>query len=184
MNQTYANPASGIKIQFPSNWQQEQPNNSTTTVRFRWPTNGFLSIAVHSNVPSKIKLTEEMAAGIDLLNKIFERFNLTDITSTTLAGNPAQRIEYTARQDQVDLKFIQIVTIKDGKEYIITFGAPKGLFQNDVPAVQKMIDSFQIINTNPTKTTTPSTASNKNLNNHAPVALGQTVRTNNWYLLL
>ena len=127
-----------------------------------------------------------MAAGIDLLNKIFERFNLTDITSTTLAGNPAQRIEYTARQDQVDLTFIQIVTIKDGKEYIITFGAAKGQFQNDVPTVQKMIDSFRIINTNPTKTTTSSsTASNKNVNNnHAPVALGQTVRTNNRYLLL
>ncbi|HET7390075.1 MAG TPA: hypothetical protein VFJ51_04565 [Nitrososphaeraceae archaeon] len=39
---------------------------------------------------------------------------------------PAQMIEYTARQDQLDLKFIQIVTTKDGKEYIITFGAPKG----------------------------------------------------------
>jgi hypothetical protein len=138
---------------------------------------------VHSNVPSKIKLTEEMAAGIDLLNKIFERFNLTDITSTTLAGNPAQRIEYTATQDQADLKFIQIVTIKDSKEYIITFGAAKGQFQNDVPAVQKMIDSFQMINTN--STTSSSTASNKNINdNYAPVALGQTVRTNNRYLLL
>jgi hypothetical protein len=156
MNQTYTNLASGIKIRFPSNWHQEQPNNPSTTVRFRSPTNGFLSIGVHSNVPSKIKLTEEIAAGIDLLNKIFERFNLTDITSTTLAGNPAQRIEYTARQDQVDLKFIQIVTIKDSKEYIITFGAAKGQFQNDVPAVQKMIDSFQMINTNPTKTTTSS----------------------------
>ena len=185
MNKTYTNLASGIKIQFPFNWQQEQPNNPSTTVRFRSPTNGFLSIGVHSNVPSKIKLTEEMAAGIDLLNKIFERFNLTDIASSTLAGNLAQRIEYTARQDQVDLKFIQIVTIKDGKEYIITFGAAKGQFQNDVPAVQKMIDSFQIINTNPTKTTSSSTASNKNVNNnHAPVALGQTARTNNRYLLL
>lgn len=185
MNQTYTNLASGIKIQYPSNWQQEQPNDTSTIIRFRSPTNGFLSIGVHSGVPSKIKLTEETAAGINLLNKIFERFNLTDITSTTLAGNPAQRIEYTARQDQVDLKFIQIVTIKDGKEYIITFGAAKGQFQNDVPAVQKMIDSFQIINTNPTKTTSSSTASNKNVNNnHAPVALGQTARTNNRYLLL
>jgi hypothetical protein len=179
MNQIYTNLASGIKIQYPSNWQQEQPNDTSTIIRFRSPTNGFLSIGVHSGVPSKIKVTEETAAGIDLLNKIFERFNLTDITSTTLAGNPAQRIEYTARQDQIDLKFIQIVTIKDGKEYIITFGAPKGQFPNDVPAVQKMIDSFQIISANPTKTTS-STASNNNVNNNrAPVALGQTVRTNN-----
>jgi hypothetical protein len=179
MNQTYTNLASGIKIQYPSNWQQEQPDNPSSIIRFRSPTNGFLSIAVHSDVPSKIKVTEETAAGIDLLNNIFERFNLTDITSTTLAGNPAQRIEYTAIQDQIDLKFIQIVTIKDGKEYIITFGTPKGQFPNDMPAVQKMINSFQIINTNPTKTTSSTALNNNADNNHAPVALGQTVRTNN-----
>ena len=61
----------------------------------------------------------------------------------------------------------------------MNIGAPKGQFPNDVPAVQKMIDSFQIINTDPTKTTSSTAANNNVNNNRAPVALGQTVRTNN-----
>jgi hypothetical protein len=80
------------------------------------------------------------------LNKTFDSFNLTSSIPTILAGgNPVQRIEYTAKQDQLDLRFIQVITIKDGKEYIITFGAPKEQFPSDLPAVQQMVDSFQIL---------------------------------------
>jgi len=96
-----------------------------------------------------------------MLNKTFDNFNLTDSTATTIAwDNPAQRIEYTAGQDQLDLRFVQFITIKGGKEYIITFGAPKDQFSSDLPLVQQMVDSFQIINntSQPIEPVTPTSS--------------------------
>jgi hypothetical protein len=143
---TYTNSTAGIKIQYPSNWQPQHPDNPSVTVRFISPAGGILGIQV-SDIPQNVSLALETTAGINILNNTFDSFNLIDSTPTTIAGNnPAQRIEYTAKQDQLDLRFIQVVTIKDGKEYIITFGVPKDQFQSDLPALQQIIDSFQIIN--------------------------------------
>jgi hypothetical protein len=146
---TYINSTAGIKIQYPSNWQLERPDNPFDTLRFISPTGGVLGIQV-SDIPPDLSLAQETTAGINMLSKSFDKFSLASSTPTTIAeGNPAQRIEYTAKQDQVDLRFIQVVTLKGGKEYIITFGAPIDRFSSDLPAVQQIMDSFQIINNTP-----------------------------------
>jgi hypothetical protein len=142
---TYTNSTAGIKFSI-----LLIGNHSDQIIHlllsFISPAGGILGLQV-SDIPPAITLAEETTAGINMLSKSFGNFNLTDSTPTTIAGgNPAQRIEYTAKQDQLDLRFIQVVTIKDGKEYIITFGAPKDQFQSDLPAVQQIIDSLQIIN--------------------------------------
>jgi hypothetical protein len=142
---TYTNSTAGIKIQYPSNWQLQHPDNPFDTLRFISPAGGILGIQV-SDIPSDVSLAQETAAGINILNRTFDGFSLASSTPTAIAGgNPAQRIEYTAKQGQLDLMFIQVVTIKGGKEYILTFGAPKDQFPSDLPAVQRIVDSFQII---------------------------------------
>jgi len=142
---TYTNSTAGIKIQYPSNWQLQRPDNPFDTLGFVSPAGGILGIQV-SDIPLNVSLAQEATAGVNMLSKSFDNFSLASSTPTTIAGgNPAQRIEYTARQGQLDLRFIQVVTIKDGKEYILTFGAPKDQFPSDLPAVQQIVDSFQII---------------------------------------
>ena len=146
---TYTNYTAGIKIQYPSNWQLQRPDNPFDTLRFISPARGILGIQV-SDIPPDVSLAQEATAGVNMLSKSFDNFTLASSTPTTIAGgNPAQRIEYTAKQDQVDLRFIQVVTLKGGKEYIITFGAPIDRFSSDLPAVQQIMDSFQIINNTP-----------------------------------
>ena len=141
---TYTNSTAGIKIQYPSNWQLQRPDNPFDTLRFVSPAGSILGIQV-SDIPLDVSLAQEATAGVNMLSKSFDNFSLASSTPTTIAGgNPAQRIEYTARQGQLDLRFIQVVTIKDGKEYILTFGAPKDQFPSDLPAVQQIVDSFQI----------------------------------------
>ena len=143
---TYTNSTAGIKIQYPSNWQPQRPDDPSVTVRFISPGGGILGIQA-SDIPSDVSLAQEATAGINILNKTFDSFNLIDSTPTTIAGgNPAQTIEYTAKQDQLDLRFIQVVTIKDGKEYILTFGARKDQFASELPAIRQIVGSFQIIN--------------------------------------
>ena len=142
---TYTNSTAGIKIQYPSNWQLQHPDSPFDTLRFISPAGGILGIQV-SDIPPDVSLAQEATAGINILNRTFDGFSLASSTPTTIAGgNPAQRIEYTSKQGQLDLMFIQVVTIKGGKEYILTFGAPKDQFPSDLPAVQQIVDSFQII---------------------------------------
>src|SRR5919199_3271568 len=142
---TYTNYTAGIKIQYPSNWQLQRPDNPFDTLRFISPAGGILGIQV-SDIPPDVSLAKEATAGVNMLSKSFDNFTLASTTPTTIAGgNPAQRIEYTAKQGQLDLMFVQVVTIKVGKEYILTFGAPKDQFPSDLPAVQQIVDSFQII---------------------------------------
>ena len=141
----YTNSTAGIKIQYPSNWQPQRPDNPFDTLRFISPIGGILGIQV-SDIPLHVSLGQEATSGVNMLSKSFDNFSLLSSTPTTIAGgNPAQRIEYTAKQGQLDLRFIQVVTIKDGREYILTFGAPKDQFPSDLPAVQQIVDSFQII---------------------------------------
>src|ERR687885_969318 len=142
---TYTNYTAGIKIQYPSNWQLQRPDNPFDTLRFISPAGGILGIQV-SDIPPDVSLAKEATAGVNMLSKSFDNFTLASSTPTTIAGgNPAQRIEYTAKQGQLDLMFVQVVTIKGGKEYILTFGAPKDQFASDLPAVQQIVDSFQMI---------------------------------------
>jgi eukaryotic-like serine/threonine-protein kinase len=137
---TYTNSTAGIKIQYPSNWQPQSPDNPFDTLRFVSPAGGILGIQV-SDIPMDVSLAQEATAGVNMLSKSFNNFSLVSSTPATIAGgNPAQRIEYTAREGQLDLRFIQVVTIKDGKEYILTFGAPKDQFSSDLPAVQQIVD--------------------------------------------
>lgn len=49
-----------------------------------------------------------------------------------------------ARAGQVEIKELQVFTIKGGTEYILSYGSTKEVFSKDLSVAQKMIDSFQI----------------------------------------
>jgi len=79
--------------------------------------------------------------------------------STSLAGLPAHDLVYTATQTGHDLKFMQIFTIKESKDFVITFGTLSTAFSNYLPTIQKMINSFEFVPT----TNAQSQASNTSL---------------------
>jgi hypothetical protein len=144
---TYTNhlsPHSGIMIQYPSDWNIEQTSNSSIIVRFHSPLNSVITIKI-SSLPSYSTLAKEATGAINLLSKAFTSFSPVDSgSSTTLAGNPAERLVFAARAGQVEIKELQVFTIKGGTEYILSYGSTKEVFSKDLPVAQKMIDSFQI----------------------------------------
>lgn len=79
---------------------------------------------------------------------------MTESNSTTVAGLPAHEILYTAKlpSSEVEIKFIQLLIIKDNKEYIITANAFPTDFSFYLPTIQKMINSIAFI----PKVTTPA----------------------------
>jgi serine/threonine-protein kinase len=136
----------GYSITYPSDWSKPDEQNSGAAVVFLTPTNNKtenLNVQVYnltasdtlSNITSSIRSEVEN----------FSDFKLIDAGNTTLAGNPAYKIVYTATTSNGNnLKVTQIWTVKDGKEYIITYkGAPTN-YETHLSAAQKMIDSFQI----------------------------------------
>jgi hypothetical protein len=140
---TYQNSSYGIKIQYPSDWNKEQPNNANTAVTFVSPANSVVNIWISDLLP-QTTLANDTTAVINLLKKSLPGFSLTSTESTSAAGSPAKRIIFIAKLAKSDTQGMQIIGIKGKKEYAITFTASKDQYPKDLPIIQKMIDSFDI----------------------------------------
>ena len=74
----------------------------------------------------------------------FSNFTLDQINRTTLSANPANQIIYTLNDGQTSVKQMQVWTLKDGKDYILTYSAtPSSQF--DISTAKKIFDSFVIV---------------------------------------
>ena len=74
----------------------------------------------------------------------FSDFTQIEAVNTNLAGNPAYKVVYTANIGGDLLKLTQIWTVKNGKEYIITYKAAPNNYDTYASTAQQMIDSFNI----------------------------------------
>jgi len=110
-----------------------------------------------------MSLEQFSAASINNLRQSFPRFNLLESSSNTLGGFPAHRVVYTAEvAPGFGVKSMQVWTIKDARDFIITYVSLPSDFSNYLPTVQHMIDSIAFISTTPAtqpanNTTTPAT---------------------------
>jgi hypothetical protein len=137
--------AKGFTIKFPSDWPKDVPKSGAISVLFGMPTNNAaenLNVqvwnrSVNETLSNRTALT--LAAIQDLSN--FTEFSEG---STTLSGNPAYKIVYTATYDGEYMKFSQTWTLKYGKEYLITYKATPKNFETYESTAQQMIDSFKI----------------------------------------
>jgi len=81
------------------------------------------------------------------MSQSFDNFSLIESNSSSLAGFPSHEILYTATlpSSGVEIKFMQLLTIKDNKEYFITANAFPTDFSFYLPTLQEMINSFAFI---------------------------------------
>ncbi len=166
---TYQNSTYGISVQHPSNWITEENHNLTSTgriVKFSSPPgtpHATLNIIGGNRLPSNMSLEQFSAASINNLRQSFPRFNLLESSSNTLGGFPAHTVVYTAEvAPGFGVKSMQVWTIKDARDFIITYVSLPSDFSNYLPTVQHMIDSIAFISTTPAtqpanNTTTPAT---------------------------
>jgi hypothetical protein len=155
---TYKNSTYGISVQHPSNWIKEENHNLTSPgriVKFSSPQGtppATLNIIGGNRLPLNMSLEQFSAASINNLRQSLPRFNLLESSSTTLGGFPAHRVVYTAEvAPGFVVKFMQVWTIKDARDFIITDVSLPSDFSNYLPSIQHMIDSFAYI---PTTTAT------------------------------
>ena len=158
----YENTTYGIKIQYPAGygWQLSLSNQTSEDNVYNYIVAFFsprdrvsdsvietVNIAMENLTPEEnITLDAYSTLQISQLSQSATNFDLKESTPTVLAGIPAYKIVYSEILQQVPLQVMQVWTINDNKAYVITYIAEAPKYSTYLPVVQKMIDSFEIIN--------------------------------------
>jgi eukaryotic-like serine/threonine-protein kinase len=143
---TYNNPTFGIKMQYPSDWGRLDLSfleNDSADIDF-YPlgdTSGVKNVKIQVKTLPLQNMTLDEYTTVQI-NSIEEQ--LLESNATTLTDNniPAHKIVFINTEG---LKTMQIWALKDDKSYTITYVAEESDYFNQLPLVQRMIDSFQII---------------------------------------
>ena len=145
---TYEDITTGISIQFPSNW--EKSVNLDNFVTFRAPPEtdtriypAALGLKIQELASKSVLLQEVTKVQLSELRKSNPNLEISESTSTTLAGKPAYRVVFTATDNQVERKAMQIWTIIDNKAILITYKAQPDKYSTYLPTIERMIGSFQ-----------------------------------------
>jgi hypothetical protein len=158
----YENATYGIKIQYPAGYgwqigfanQTSEDNVYNYIVAFRSPLDRVSDTVVETvniameNLPPGENITLDAYSTFQISDLTLSgtNFDLRESTPTVLAGIPAYKIVYSETLQQVPLQVMQVWAIKDNKVYTISFAAEVSKYSTYLPTVQKMIDSFEFIN--------------------------------------
>ncbi|MGB7955239.1 MAG: PsbP-related protein [Candidatus Nitrosopolaris sp.] len=149
----YVNSTFGIKLQYPSSWDKEEngtrQDTETDVVTFSPPamnSNASLDVTINDISDEKdIALAKYASDGISDLKQSLKSFKLVGLTTNNvLSGLPAYKSIYTYADQNTIFKDMEIGAIKDNKVYILTYEAGINEYNNYLPIIQKMIDSFGI----------------------------------------
>lgn len=148
---TYNNAEKGISIQYPSQWEMAEKGSSDPTVVVT-----FLSpIAVGPNMKINLRVQVDDAGqplSLDALSNYVIESHASGFPSgkkieegvRTLAGLPGHFLVYEDTQQDVPVKWLTVWAAKDTKAYLVTFSSTQADYDQLLPTVQKMIDSFQV----------------------------------------
>jgi hypothetical protein len=159
---TYENTTYGIKIQYPAGFgwqialsnQTSEDNPLNYIVAFRSPRERVSDSVIETvnivmeNLPPEENITLDAYSTLQIsqLTQLATNFDLKESTPTVLAGIPAYKIVYSETLQQVPLQVMQVLAINDNKAYVLTYIAELPKYSTYLPVVQKMIDSFEFIN--------------------------------------
>jgi eukaryotic-like serine/threonine-protein kinase len=151
---TYNNPTFNIKIQYPFNWKVDENKNysedNIDVVTFSSPVDQQVSISVDTIEDNSMTLMQYVNnVVLDDLKQSRDFTMLKSDPNAVLDGNRAYSVTYTDK-DPDFFKGMEIVTVKDGKVYDISYTADLDRYDSVLSTVQTMIKSFmahpQIVN--------------------------------------
>lgn len=160
---SYENPTYGITIQYPSNWMASTNQLPTynSIIGFYSPLESLsdvlpvefaLSITTYTNNISLDEYTKITRTALEQ-----QGMEISESSSTTLAGNPAHKITFSpgdqiAQNSPVEFKFMQIFTITGNKVYSLSYNAEASKFSTHLNTIQQMLDSVKIQQPSPPST--------------------------------
>lgn len=158
---SYNNTELGIYLQYPANWSKMEekfdanvnvisfistPENDTDTFTEN------VNIAIEPLQNESITLEEYSNTTLAALSNVFENFSLISKENTNLDGVPAIKIIFSITQPQITdqsrdidtikqipMKIMQILSVKEGKAYVIIYSAEEAKYDDYLPIIEKMI---------------------------------------------
>jgi eukaryotic-like serine/threonine-protein kinase len=150
---TYASSTFGIKLQYTPSWDKEEngtrQDTETDVVTFSPPainSNASLDVTIDDISDEKgIALAQYASSSISDLKQSLKSFKLIGLTTNNvLAGLPAYKSVYTYTDQNTIFKDMEIGAIKGNKVYSLIYEAGINEYNDYLPIIQKMIDSFGI----------------------------------------
>lgn len=148
--QTYENLTLGFSIQHPDEASITTRND---IVAFTLPKQAssnnsaaYILVRVSNLTTPEMPLENYSSVTLNALSESRTGFNAEEQeTNATLSGNPAHSIIYMDTQGENERKTLQTWTVTNDKAFDITYVTDATNFDANLPVVQQMIDSFQII---------------------------------------
>lgn len=153
---SYEDPLLGIKLRYPSDWQQDITDKSVSfskTDSSNMLTIFIFTATVDTLDPNIMTLDQFVRAGVAPFREI-SGFELTEYDKgATLAGLPAHKVTFVMPyQDAAFLKTISYFAMVNNTGYGIAYQVSSTekeeldiLLDSQLPTFQRMADSFQII---------------------------------------
>jgi hypothetical protein len=88
-----------------------------------------------------------------------------EVNSSMLAGKLAHEISYTSRTSQGEVKVTRIWTVDGGKAYEIAYSALPNTYNQYLPIIQEMIDTFEIVSSSSSFSPSVETSLNRSNSN-------------------
>ncbi len=153
----YRNPAYGVSLQYPPDWQKQEGNRTVASNLSAW------SVAFYSPPPSKsaflkvIQLNSTQPNGTISIPKLLTDAISRDIhitkdlqiisatSNNTLAGRPAYILITNGELiNNIRYQTLEIGTISGNSKYTIVYEALGSVYSKYLPSAQKMISSFRL----------------------------------------
>lgn len=81
----------------------------------------------------------------DALRGSLGNINIIEDKKDKLAGVAAYRLVYTSKQKKADFKFLQIISVRGNKAYVLTYTALQEQYDKMLRTAQAIIKSFEFI---------------------------------------
>ncbi len=134
-------------IDYPSNWDivDMTEGDEAFTSGLSGPDDDLDEKVFVSVDPENMYANLDQLVSVSLKNLKVQlaNFRLSENTKMVLSKQPARKIVYTYENEDLEvIKVVQVISIKDTKGYIISYGGKGNDFDKYWPYAQKMIDSF------------------------------------------
>ncbi|MBN2367148.1 MAG: pre-peptidase C-terminal domain-containing protein [Calditrichaeota bacterium] len=147
---TYSNEVQGFRISYPVDWTKTE-NVQGATVVFISPLEGYddtfrenLNVVV-TPFYGYVDMESATNEAIEQLSNEFSNFYLIERNAMKLDGSDAMRIVYTGKYLGYDIKWLQVLTIKNNRLYVVSYAAIPGKYNTYLGKVNQMINSFKVI---------------------------------------
>ena len=143
---TYKNDTKAVKMQYPSDWKIiETKANVTFNSPSETPLDSFHEALRVLTIPYRDSLSSLVKQIISDAKPNLPGFELVDSRSTLLNGTSAHSLVYKYRDDTIGpVEQMAVLTVKNGKAYVIGYVAELANYSDYLPVIQKMLGSFEM----------------------------------------